>query len=360
MARNRQNNSNNKNASRSQRRLALAVLLIILAVSTLLGTSDDPAIQEYRNQLFNRLGFTSGQNIDDPDNGGTTEPAVGRRTDGDIADIAFLDTEALPEYDGHNYVTINGSKPVFPQEVYDKAGLVEKGGKWKTEGTLAGVDSGKLVKYEYYGELDSLGRCTEAYGCLGLETMPESGTERGDIASIHPSGWAKAQNWERSHLIAWALSDENANAKNLITGTHYLNYDGMRPLEEEVEHYIWDTGNHVLYMARPVFSGNEKIARGINMMAYSVEDNGKGISFNVYCFNVTPGAAIDYNTGIVTTAEQAAQDARVYIINTRSGVFHYPTCEGAQQISKWNRKEVTATRVELTEQGYTPCGYCEP
>ena len=96
------------------------------------------------------------------------------------------------------------------------------------------------------------------------------------------------------------------------------------------------------------------------MMAYSVEDQGKGVQFNVFCFNVTPGAEIDYVTGIVTTEEQANQEARKYVINTRSGVFHYPSCEGAQSIHKNNRKEVTATRVELTSQGYTPCGACEP
>ena len=96
------------------------------------------------------------------------------------------------------------------------------------------------------------------------------------------------------------------------------------------------------------------------MVARSVEDNGAGLSFNVYCFNVTPGAEIDYNTGIVTTAEQASQDPRLYVVNTRSGVFHYPSCDGAKEISGKNREEVTATRVELTSQGYTPCGACEP
>ena len=273
---------------------------------------------------------------------------------------AVSQTEELPEYNGSNYVEINNNVPSFPEDVYTSAGLVRDGKSWKTEGNIKGVNSSKLTPYEYYGDLDDLGRCTVAYGCLGLETMPPSGVERGDIGSVHPSGWAKAQNWERAHLIAWALSNENANKKNLITGTHYLNYDGMRPLEEQVEHYIWDTGNHVLYMSKPVFSGDELIARGVNMTAWSVEDGGEGISFNVYCFNVTPGAEIDYYTGIVTTEEQAAQDARLYVINTRSGVFHYPSCDGAKQISKKNRKEVTATRVELTSQGYTPCGYCEP
>ena len=281
---------------------------------------------------------------------------------GENGDAAEIDPEHLPEYDGHHYVTVNGGVPALPDDVYEKAGYTEGGssGSVSESGKVWVVSKGNITPYEYYGELDHLGRCTVAYGCLGPETMPAEDTERGDISRIHPSGWAKAQHWERCHLIAWALSDENANERNLITGTHYLNYDGMRPLEEETEHYIWNTGNHVLYMARPVFSGNELIARGVQMTCESVEDGGKGISFNVYLFNVTPDAEIDYRSGIVTTAEQAAQEPRAYVINTRSGVFHYPSCDGAKSIYKKNRKDVTATRKELTDQGYIPCGYCEP
>lgn len=265
-------------------------------------------------------------------------------SDDGAGNVAVIDPDDLPEYDGHHYVTVNGNVPEFPDDVTAKAYDA----------------SGRPVPYEYYGSLDDLGRCTAAYGCLGEETMPHEGMERGDISQIHPSGWAKAQNWERCHLIAWALSAEDANPCNLMTGTHYLNYDSMRPLEEEVEHYIWNTGNHVLYMARPWFSGDEPVARGVQMTARSVEDGGKGISFNVYCFNVTPNASIDYMTGIVTTEEQAAQEARLYVINKRSRVFHYPSCDGAKSMSPHNREEVTATRVELTSQGYIPCGYCEP
>lgn len=333
MSSKKQDSSNyTRTNNKGRRLLALAVLLIFLLIGAyckfMLGGPDQPGT-------------------------GNDGPGIGSGSD-------ITDVTDLPEFSGSNYVTLNDNKPVFPEEAYQEAGLVNEGGKWKTPGTLAGIDSGKLTPYEYYGDLDDLGRCTIAYGLLGLETMPPDGEERGDIGSVHPSGWAKAQNWERSHLIAWKLSNENANEKNLITGTHYLNYDGMRPLEEEVEHYIWDTGNHVLYLSKPVFAGKELVARGINMTAWSVEDGGEGISFNVYCFNVTPGAYIDYNTGIVTTEEQAARDARLYVINKRTGVFHYPSCEGAKQISSRNRKEVTATRFELTEKGYTPCGYCEP
>lgn len=344
-------NSNNK----SQRRLALVVLVVLLAGLIYLLVSDGTAAVKFRKMLFEQIGIT--QEDTDQETGGGTSSDKSEENSGEISD---LDISDLPEYNGKNYVVVNDNVPVFAETVYTDAGLIRNGDRWKTEGTFKGINSNKVVSYESYGKLDSFGRCTGAVGCLSNDTMPEQDEERGDISSIHPSGWAKAQNWERCHLIAWALSNENANERNLITGTHYLNYDGMRPLEEEVEHYIWNTGNHVLYEAIPYFAGSEKVARGVQMKAWSVEDDGDGISFNVYCFNVTPGAEINYETGIVTTAEQAAQSARLYVINKRSKVFHYPSCEGAQSISEWNREEVTATRSELTSKGYTPCGYCEP
>ena len=317
-----------------RKRLMSSVIIVLVMAAILFAVSDGPFIKSARDSVFQRLGYeTVDQGSDEGSAEGTAQTAD-----------ADLELGVLPEWSGDNYVKINGGRPEFPDEVYERAGL----------------NSGKLTPFEYYGSLDKLGRCTYAYGCLGEETMPAEGQERGDISSVHPSGWAKAQNWERCHLIAWALSAENANPSNLITGTHYLNNDSMRPLEEEVEHYIWNTGNHVLYMVKPYFKGDELVARGVQMTAQSVEDKGKGISFNVYCFNVTPNAEIDYKTGVVTTSEQAAQDARTYVINTRSGVFHYPTCDGVKEMSEHNKKTVTATRVELTSQGYTPCGYCEP
>ena len=311
-------NTNN----RSRHKLALVVLLLLIAAAAFAVLSNGPASKPEKEAA----------------------PAKSVSSSAKTEDIPGIDADHLPEYGGDHYVTVNGNVPEFPAEVSERA----------SDG------SGKITPYEYYGGLDGLGRCTAAYGCLGGETMPQEGQERGDISDIHPSGWARGQNWERCHLIAWALSAENGNPGNLITGTHYLNYDGMRPLEEEVEHYIWDTGNHVLYLVRPWFSGDELVARGVQMTAKSVEDDGRGISFNVYCFNVTPGAAIDYTTGVVTTQEQARQEARLYVINKRSRVFHYPSCEGAQSRSEHNREEVTATRTELTSQGYMPCGYCEP
>ncbi len=344
-----------KTTDRSRRSPALALLLVLILAGSLFAVSDVPFVKSARDALMQRLGYEAIEPGSGEEPEGPADPGSSYNGEGP------LDAAALPEWNGDHYVKVSGNVPEFPDDVYERAGLIKDGDEWKTKGNLFGtIDSNKLTPYEYYGSLDPLGRCTCAYGLLGSETMPEEGTERGDISSVHPSGWAKAQNWERCHLIAWALSAENANPSNLITGTHYLNYDGMRPLEEEVEHYIWNTGNHVLYMAKPWFSGDEPVAKGVQMVAWSVEDKGEGISFNVYCFNVTPNATIDYTTGIVTTAEQAAQEARIYVINKRSKVFHYPTCEGAQSISPHNREEVTATRTELTSQGYTPCGYCEP
>lgn len=326
----------NKN-TKSRRGPALALLLIILVAGAYLWFSN------------HRMGESPRQTSDSVQQTEKTSTAQ-ESAGGDLA-----------EYNGSNYVEMNGGAPEFPDEVYEKASLIKDGDKWKTKGNLLGtVDSNKLTAYEYYSPLDGLGRCGVAYGCLGRETMPEEDAERGDISSVHPSGWARGQNWERCHLIAWSLSAENDNEGNLITGTHYLNYEGMRPFEEETSHYIWSTGNHVLYMAEPMYAGDELIARGVHMVGRSVEDNGKGLSFNIYCFNVTPGAEIDYKTGVVTTSEQAAQDARLYVINKRSKVFHYPSCDGAKEISEHNREEVTATRLELTSQGYMPCGACEP
>ncbi len=357
----------NTDSNNTRRRLLPAIIIVVLIAAALFAVSDAPFIKNARDSVFQKLGYEAiDQNGDgegdvtgNPGTENSSENGSAKTSEWDSA--ADIDPAALPEYNGQHYVNVNSGVPVFPDDVYERAGLVKDGNSWKTKGNLMGtVDSHKLTPYEYYGELDDRGRCTVAYGLLGEETMPQDGQERGDISSVHPSGWAKAQSWERCHLIAWALSAENANPSNLVTGTHYLNYDGMRPLEEEVEHYIWNTGYHVLYYVKPWFVDDELVPRGVQMVARSIEDKGDGISFNVYCFNVTPGAEIDYKSGIVTTEEQAAQDARVYVINTRSGVFHYPTCDGVREMSEHNKKTVTATRSELTSQGYTPCGYCEP
>ena len=188
---------------------------------------------------------------------------------------------ALPKYKGQPYEVLNGNKPSFTKDE-----LTRKA-------------------YEKYSPLDKLGRCQKAVASLGIETMPKEGEKRGSISSIHPTGWRQAKYesigtkdlYNRCHLIGWQLSAENANPRNLITGTRYMNVDGMLPFENMVADYIKETKNHVAYRVTPIYVGNNLVASGVQIEAYSIEDNGDGIYFNVYCFNVQPGIKINYASG---------------------------------------------------------------
>lgn len=185
----------------------------------------------------------------------------------------------LPEYSGQPYVEIDGNQPGFTD-------------KDKTK-----------ESFEKYSDLDSLGRCGVAYANIGLDLMPSE--ERGSIGKVKPSGWHTVKYdcvdgkylYNRCHLIGYQLTAENANEKNLITGTRYMNVDGMLPFENMAADYVKETGNHVLYRVTPVFEGNNLLAEGVQMEAYSVEDEGDGICFNVFVYNVQPGIHIDYATG---------------------------------------------------------------
>lgn len=185
----------------------------------------------------------------------------------------------IPEYSGEPYIEINGNEPDFPE------------GDWEEE------------SFETYSELDELGRCGTAYANVGTDLMPTE--ERGSIGQVKPTGWHTVKYdivdgkylYNRCHLIGYQLSGENANEKNLITGTRYLNVEGMLPFENMVADYVKETGNHVLYRVTPVFDGNNLVANGVQMEAFSVEDAGEGISYNVYVYNVQPGIEIDYATG---------------------------------------------------------------
>ena len=227
--------------------------------------------------------------------------------------------------------------------------------------------------FEKYGALDRLGRCTACFVNVSRDTMPRA--ERGDISSVHPTGWQSGMRWERCHLIGYQLTGENANERNLITGTHYLNIEGMLGFENQVADYVKETGNHVLYRVTPVFRGDNLVASGVYMEARSVEDRGEGVSFYVYCFNVTPGASINYRTGLVvqgsgtgetgsenrgSSANDRKEKARTYVLNTNRKVFHYPSCASVRQIKAHNRKTVKSRRSALIREGYRPCGNCEP
>ena len=190
-----------------------------------------------------------------------------------------FDLSSIPEYSSSPYVEINNNIPYFEEKDYT------------------------TKSFENYSELDVLGRCGVAFANVCTDIMPPAGDKRGDISSVKPSGWKqKKYNGEylynRCHLIGYQLSDEDANKQNLITGTRYLNVEGMLPFENKVADYIKSNkNNHVLYRVTPIFKENNLVASGVQMEAWSVEDNGQGVCFNIYCYNVQPGIIIDYTTG---------------------------------------------------------------
>jgi DNA-entry nuclease len=261
----------------------------------------------------------------------------------------------IPEYSGEAYVVLEDNQPDFS-------------------------DSDKQLTdpFEYYSELDSLGRCGQAYANICKELQPTEA--RGEIGQVKPSGWHTVKYndlidgnylYNRCHLIGYQLAGENANEKNLITGTRYLNVVGMLPFEDKVDDYVDSTGNHVLYRVTPIFEGTNLVASGVQMEAWSVEDNGKGICFNVYCYNVQPGIAIDYATGdswensadIVTTTENIILDnndteAQDFILNTNTKKFHLPDCSSVDSMADHNKEAYTGTVEELKEKGYSPCQKC--
>ena len=271
------------------------------------------------------------------------------------------------------------------------------------------VDDATTDAFQSFSPLDWLGRCGTAYACLGPETLPTD--VRGDISEIHPSGWVQnfydfiegESLYNRSHLIAHCLSGQDANERNLITGTRHFNADVMEPIEAMVLDYIERTGNHVLYRVTPVFEGDELVARGVQIEALSMEDGGQGVSLNVFLRNIQPGVASDYATGNNWADETAtaggwsasaassslstsatagaaplapisaaattsqADDASTgtpvtvtYVVNKNTGKFHYPSCSSVPKIKAKNRMDSNQTRDELIAQGYIPCKNCNP
>ena len=282
----------------------------------------------------------------------------------------------IPAYSGTPYTEVNGNKPYF------------------TEAELT------TQSFETYSELDSLGRCGMAYANVGQDLMPTE--PRGEIGAVKPSGWhlVKYDNvdgkylYNRCHLIAYMLAAENANPQNLITGTRYLNVQGMLPFETKVCDYVKNTGNHVLYRVTPIFDGDNLLADGVLMEAYSVEDAGEGISFCVFAYNVQPGIGIDYATGdnwaegsgtyqstVASVAEEtpvpqpetdtavqitpelsAPQETQqtTYVLNTNTMKFHYPTCSSVDDMKEKNKQIYTGSRDEVINMGYVPCKRCNP
>lgn len=288
------------------------------------------------------------------------EPQV---TTGQLQQTSISITD-IPSYSGSGaYVAINNNKPFFSEAEYN------------------------TTAFENYTALDSLGRCGFAYANICMEIMPTE--ERGSIGQVKPSGWQTVKYdcvdgkylYNRCHLIGYQLSAENANTKNLITGTRYLNVEGMLPFENMVADYVKETNNHVLYRVTPMFEGNNLVASGVLMEAISVEDKGDGICFNVFCYNVQPGVIIDYTTGdsslsttVATEApeitvppatetpqpEQTTSPGTNYILNTNTHKFHYTSCSSVGQMKDSNKQEYSGSRDDLIAQGYSPCGRCNP
>lgn len=256
-----------------------------------------------------------------------------------VAESYELDT--VPPYGETPYVYLDGNIPDFtPSDMTTQA-------------------------FETYAPLDELERCGTAYANICTQLMPTE--ERESIGQVKPSGWHTITYdtvdgkylYNRCHLIGFQLAGENANAQNLITGTRYMNVEGMLPFENQVADYVEKTNNHVLYRVTPIFEGDDLVASGVQMEAWSVEDQGTGVCFNVYVYNAQPGITIDYATGESWLEESEPLSAH-YIVNIRSKKFHRTECSGAQDMSAANRKDVQGTREKLLEQGYTPCAICHP
>ncbi|MCI8796506.1 MAG: hypothetical protein HFG89_06580 [Dorea sp.] len=244
----------------------------------------------------------------------------------------------IPEYDGEPYVIIDENEPDFSQEDMTSE------------------------SFETYSELDTLGRCRTAYANIGQDLMPTE--ERGNIGHVKPTGWQTVKYdsvdgkylYNRCHLIGYQLTAENANEKNLITGTRYMNVEGMLPFENMVADYVKETGAHVLYRVDPVFEGDDMLAKGVQIEAYSVEDEGEGVCFNVFVYNVQPGIDIEYATGTsrqgsgkVSAAEEGKEEIRG---NSRSRIYHCPGQAAYEEMADSKNLVIFHSEQEAMDAGY--------
>lgn len=364
-------------ASRLTQRISAAATAIVLAFSLAL------PIAGCSTAASTDASNTAATETTQPQNGVDSATESARAT---IADI--------PAYTGALCININDGIPGFTDSDEARGAFMQ------------------------FSDLDFEGRCGTAFARIGTDTV--SNEKRGDISQVHPSGWVQKKYsfvddgmlYNRSHLIAHQLCGENANEENLITGTRTFNVVGMLYYEELVGDYVRATGNHVLYRVTPLFAANDLVARGVQMEAKSIEDNGEAVQFNVFVYNVEPGVAIDYVTGeswesadtpavsskgeaTITTAAAAraakagegnasesnassaanegssadasseaasnqSADQQEYILNVKNKKFHLPSCSAAGDIAAANKQDYTGTRDDLIARGYTPCGICKP
>lgn len=263
---------------------------------------------------------------------------------GSPAPVGMMTTDTVPDFSGEAYVALYDNVPNFTTE-----DLVTE-------------------SYEFYSPLDALGRCGVVMACVGVDTMPTE--DRGSIGQVKPSGWQTVKYdhvdgkylYNRCHLIGFQLTGENANEQNLITGTRYLNVEGMLPFENMIADYVKETENHVIYRVTPIFDEDNLVARGVVMEAMSVEDHGEGIQFHVYAYNNQPGITIDYATGNSWQSEESesASNAVSYVLNTNSKKMHLSSCDQIDSIKDSNKKTTSQSRAGLIAQGYSPCKICNP
>lgn len=302
-------------------------------------------------------GHAAGAVVAGEDSSGTlgSKDKVDKPQEDLVNNNSYVSLDAIPAYDGKAYVAVNNNEPFF------------------TDSDMT------TTAFENYSDLDSLGRCGVAYANICKDIMPTE--ERGKIGMIKPSGWHTVKYdvikdrylYNRCHLIGYQLAGENANPKNLITGTRYLNVEGMLPFENLVADYVNNTGNHVLYRVTPMFSGSNLVANGVLIEAKSVEDNGGGILFNVYCYNVQPGVGINYENGdswldgttgsassgsYSSAAENSAADSSnsetMVHITATGKKYHRAGCRTLK------KSDTEVTLDEAKSMGLSPCGICNP
>ena len=245
-----------------------------------------------------------------------------------------------PSFSGNSFTILNDNIPVFASDDFN------------------------TKVFEHYSELDYLGRCGVAYANLGIELMPFK--KRTAIGMIKPTGWHTIrydnieQNYlyNRCHLIGYQLAGENANIKNLLTGTRFMNVMGMLPFENLVANYIRKTHNHVLYRVTPLFTGTNLLANGVQMEAMSIEDYGKGIMFNVYVYNSQPGIVIDYATGKSERGTGLITNSGYYILNVRTGVFHTVKCDSLTGLKVRNMMKYNGSKSDLVMLKFKSCSRC--
>ena len=329
--------------------IALCELLAIATIFTGCASTDSSGTEG--------AGHAAGAVVADEDSSGAlgSKDKVDGPQENLVNNNSYVSLDAIPAYDGKAYVAVNNNEPFF------------------TDSDMT------TTAFENYSDLDSLGRCGVAYANICKDIMPTE--ERGKIGMIKPSGWHTVKYdvikdrylYNRCHLIGYQLAGENANPKNLITGTRYLNVEGMLPFENLVADYVNNTGNHVLYRVTPMFSGSNLVANGVLIEAKSVEDNGGGILFNVYCYNVQPGVGINYENGDSwldgttgsassgsdsSAAENSAADSSnsetMVHITATGKKYHRAGCRTLK------KSDTEVTLDEAKSMGLSPCGICNP